>query len=143
MLPPNLSVGGWNLVFVGTFLASAIYASLLYREATEEARRLILGFGLICIGSAIRIGGWLPWRAMLQAGNRDLADWWRELATVWTAGGALVMIVGMTVLMWPALQRLTHGWAIFAVMAFEGTLFFLGATGTQVLSHFFVPGETQ
>ena len=35
------------------------------------------------------------------------------------------------------------GWAIFAVMAFEGTLFLLGATGTQILSHFFVPGETQ
>ena len=87
MLDPNLTVGGWNTVFVGTFLASAVYALWLYSTAHHESKRLLLGFGLVVTGAAIRIGGWLPWRSMLHAGDHDLANWWKSFSTIWTEKG--------------------------------------------------------
>lgn len=139
MLPPDLSIGGWNTVFVGTFLASAIYALILFRHSHDETRRLLLGFGLVLIGAAIRIGGWLPWRAMLFASNQEAANAWKAYSTVWTGAGALVMIVGMAVLMWPALKRMWGGAgpAVASVVIGEAVLFTFGVLGTAAVALFF------
>ena len=134
MLDPNLAVGGWNTVFVGTFIASAIYAFVLYRTSHHESKRLLLGFGLVVLGAALRIGGWFPWRAFLYAGDYEMAAWWKSFSTIWTSGGALVMIVGMTVLMWPALRRWWGDLAIFVVPLAEAMLFFVGVLLTLLLS---------
>lgn len=137
-LSPDLMVSGWNTVFVGTLLASAIYVFLLQRGAHPDTKRIMRGFSLVMVGLAIRIGGWIPWRGLLDAGKHDVALWWKTTYSLyWTAGGAVIMIVGMTVLMWPALKRVCHQWALFAVMFGELLLFYLGAWGSYWIAKTF------
>ena len=137
MLPPNLSVGGWNTVFVATLVLCALYGFGLFRRSSDhDTKRLLLGFSLICLGVSIRIGGWFPWRSMLEAKNAALAAWWRDLAPIWTGGGAVLMVLGMTILMWPALKRFFGRFVVVSVVLIEGAFYLTGVALTKLVSSF-------
>lgn len=130
MLSPDLTVSGWNGVFVGTFILSAIYVWMLRRHAHPDTRRIMTGFILLVLGVSIRIAGWLPWRGLRELGKTEEATAWLDYATYWTGGGALVMVVGMAVLLWPALKRI--GAPLLGITLIE-TSFFFGGAGLSIL----------
>ena len=99
---------------------------------------MMFGFALVCFGTSIRVGGWLPWRSMLYAGNQEWADYYRGLSSIWTASGVLIAVVGLAFLLCPFLRS---KWGIrapytFTVVAAIG-LYAIGATGTYLGAQLF------
>lgn len=132
-LDPHLTIGGWNMVFAGTFIAVALYSYAIFRASDGASeQRLTLGFSLLMLGAGIRIGGWLPWRAFLYADQPELAEWWRNLSPAWTGIGAIFAIIGLTVMMWPALVRVWSRGALVAVFVGECMLFLFGVMFTKL-----------
>lgn len=116
LLSGHHDVNGWNTVFVGVCLLCAFQAYKLLQKRTEGRRGGVLacrqdgdfmlaGFIMLCMGVAVRIGGWLPWRSMLLAGREDLAAWYVSFSSYWTAAGALLCVVGMVAITKPLLRQ--------------------------------------
>ena len=121
------------MVFAGTFVAVALYSYSIFRASDGQSeQRLTLGVSLLLLGAGIRIGGWIPWRAFLYAGHTEHAAWWRSLSPIWTATGAIFAVIGLTVMMWPALVRMWSHGALVAVLAGEILLFATGVLLTKL-----------
>lgn len=128
MLNPHLDVAGANFVFVALLLAKASVAIWLLRVRLASdgyggpiyrdfPACMALGSAIFQLGLAARIGGWLPWRPMLYAGDTKTASWWAELAWTWTDAGALAAAVGLTIMFWPRLSSFRHAVATTAIGA--------------------------
>lgn len=162
-MSPHLDIGGWNFLFTFDLIISATYVAYCLRVGIErdpDARLLLRGFALLCLGAAVRVGGWLPWRSILYRRDEllatwpddggflpwsirveierlsQLADWYRGFSQLWTAAGVLLTVLGMGVIMYPAFRSRTGSAGVFAVfvLAFAGALYATGAIGTWAFS---------
>lgn len=132
MLNPHLDVGGWNFLFAGTMLMAAYYAvKLLHSDGhlslirikQEGPLRMLFGFSLVCLGGAIRVGGWLPWRSMLYA-QSEWAAWYQGLSNIWTGTGVLLAVIGLGLIMHKGAIRMTLIAAGLYLTGYLGTWLF-------------------
>lgn len=128
-------------------MIAAYYAALLlFRQAAargvhetmcavvhEAPLRMAGGFLLVCIGFALRIGGWLPWRAMRESENWQLAAWYADQSWMWTDAAAVVTVAGISLILWPALAERFGRGAWLAVFVIPAALYLAGAVATEFM----------
>lgn len=139
------SVTGWNMTLTGLVLLAAVYVvPLIYRSVRQygsvsrvtksDANRMMIGFAVLCFGVAFRIGGWIPWRGMRLAQDTEWVSWWADHSVYWTATGTLLAVVGTSLIMWPALERIAGRGAILLVVGTVASLFALGVLVTEIVA---------
>lgn len=148
MISIHHNIGGWNTVYTATFLICAAYlVYILWRRRRaaydslevirDDPYRMALGMFLVTLAGALRIGGWIPWRALLLAENEQAADQYRDLSWLWTGSGAVILVIGVAVIAWPLLVR-TFGRAVIHICALWALgLYLWGVIGTEILSWWF------
>ena len=145
ILNPHLEIGGHNFVLVVTFLLAALYCAYLIRLERNKydslieifinrSLRFIAGFGIMALGVTIRIGGWVPWRPYLYAGDLEGASAYRAFSVLWTAPGEILAVTGLVMVAWPLLRSLLGRYTILWVILMTASCFFAGAGITHLLS---------
>jgi hypothetical protein len=90
----------------------------------DDVTRIAAGFCIMCLAVALRIGMWVPWQLMQMMGATDAAWWWTEHAWTWTAAGAILAGVGLSILFWDAVKRHRIAAAALAVVVVAGAVAF-------------------
>ena len=145
LLDPHLQVGGHNFVLVVSFLLAALYCAHLIRLERSKyntvieiflnrSLRFIMGFGIMALGVVIRIGGWIPWRPYLYAGDLSGAEAYKAFSVLWTGAGEVLAVTGLVLIAWPLLRSLLGKYAVVWVILMTVACFFVGAWITQLLS---------
>lgn len=142
----NEIVTGWNMVFVAAGVA-AIASAVNYLWQLRNGKpltlrriwryvpaRLTAGFIFVLLGFSVRIGGWLPWRGMRDAGNWDMANWYADKATIWTTAGAMFCMVGLILIFQTELCDRFGKWALAVVPAGLAAAFVLGVALNWVVT---------
>lgn len=141
-MTPDQIVNGWNAVFVVAGVAALIAAwtqlkvfgngrgVTLRHVWNSPESRMIAGFMLVTLGFTIRIGGWFPWRGMREAGRVDLVVWYADHAMWWTATGAVLCFMGLSLMFRPLLLHWFGRWAVVVMVTLMGVTYVIGAKGT-------------
>ena len=143
------AVAGWNAVIVGTTILVMAFVYPLCRKAwlknpnlvaflSSDSPRMIMGLVFFCLGVAVRIGGWVPWRGMRLAENQEWVTWWADLATLWSTFGTWSIVLGATMFMWPSLVRVAgkSSLACLLVLSLQTGFFAVGVLITEIVAAF-------
>ncbi len=125
------NIAGANTVFALTYLVAGTYLiPQVYRHIIDgrwqDPSRMIVGFFIMCIGVAIRTGFWNPWRAFLAEGDAGLAKIYLSYSWMWTWGGTAFGIVGLYLIVFPAMIRIFGRSAWLIAIAGPAVCYVLG-----------------
>ena len=136
---------GWALVLLVAFvIATAMVLHWTRQDLKRRERRcrdvlrrpshrLMTGAGLIFAGAVVRIGSGLPLRPMQAAEAWGWWRWWYDLSFWIADAGAVTVLAGLIVMMWPAL-RSAFGWSAWlVVLAGTAMVYSLGAGLTEII----------
>jgi hypothetical protein len=117
MVSQHLDAGGWAAVLIAAFGISCtmvlhwLHADLraMGRRCRDVLRhpphRLMTGTSLIFTGAMVYIAAGMPARPMLEARAWRWAWWWGEWSAWIVNAGAVLILAGLVIMMWPALHR--------------------------------------
>jgi hypothetical protein len=142
--------GGWAAVLLLAFALSAGFVGRWLRSDIQSMRRrcrdvlrhpphrLMTGTCLIFLGAVVRIAALLPEKPMRLARAWDWTWWWGGFSWWLVDLGALLIVAGLTVMMWPALHGRLGRWTLPAIVAGAAAVYGLGAAGVEIASRFFM-----
>lgn len=118
---------GWVLVLLVAFaIASRMILLWLRHDLKVSGRSCLAGTLLIFTGAMMRFAVALPTKALMAAEMWTWAWWWGATAEWVSAAGALLIVTGLVVMLWPALYHRMGRAAIPLVLAAVGAVYAAG-----------------
>jgi len=146
ILDTQAGANGWLAVLAIACLFAAVYiATLLRRDLARHglswrsalvrsAHRLLAGGGIMLACLGLRFAGFWPARPLMIGTDWATAHAWLD-AWAWVADAlAIGAVLGLTIMMWPALHRAFGKWALPVVGGLTMVVWLAGAIGTLWLA---------
>jgi hypothetical protein len=140
---------GWAAVLLVAFLISgAMVTHWLRRDLKSMGQRcrdvllhpphrLMAGTALIFTGAMVRLAVELPGKPMLLAHAWGWLDWWNGVSAWIGSGGALTIVAGLTVMMWPALHRRFGRATLPSIIGGAGVVYAAGVAAVVIAAQYF------
>lgn len=129
----NALAAVWLFFNVARRLGRRRYGTAFAYLRAKDSLRISLGFAIKATALAIIFALRIPLRVFRLMGDAEAGAAWLDATVYWQTVCTIMMLVGLTLIMWPAFSKWAPKGLSIAIGAFAALLLFcIGAAGVQL-----------